>query len=115
MELGRAGEEIVRDSDARRNMVHEYWGRFENVDLRMKGSLDRSWKIFGRVIARQSLISLGRDLDDVRRRSQQLTPAGGYDAAMLKGLADSQLSFATTLEQDADIWRSRRVRNGSSI
>jgi diguanylate cyclase (GGDEF)-like protein len=102
MELGRAGEEIVRDSDARRNMVREYWGRFENVDLRMKGSLDRSWKIFGRVIARQSLISLGRDLDDVRRRSQQLTPAGGYDAAMLKGLADSQLSFATTLEQDGD-------------
>jgi diguanylate cyclase (GGDEF)-like protein len=95
------GEEVVRDSDARRAMVAEYWKRFENVDRRMKGSVDRSFKIFGRVIARQALISLGRDLDDVRRRSEQLTPAGGYDPALLEGLAQSQTHFATTLAQDA--------------
>ena len=95
------GEEVVRDSDARRAMVAEYWKRFENVDRRMKGSVDRSFKIFGRVIARQSLISLGRDLDDVRRRSEQLTPAGGYDPALLDGLAQSQTHFSATLEQDA--------------
>jgi diguanylate cyclase (GGDEF)-like protein len=99
--LYRDGEELVRDSDARRNMVSEYWQRFENLDRRMKGSVDRSFKIFGRVIARQALISLGRDLDDVRRRSEQLTPGGGYDPAMLEGLAQSQLHFATTLEQEA--------------
>ena len=95
------GEEVVRDSDARRAMVAEYWKRFENVDRRMKGSVDGSFKIFGRVIARQSLISLGRDLDDVRRRSEQLTPAGGYDPAVLDGLAQSQTHFAATLDQDA--------------
>jgi diguanylate cyclase (GGDEF)-like protein len=94
-------DEVVRDSDARRAMVGEYWQRFENVDRRMKGSVDRSFKIFGRVIARQSLISLGRDLDDVRRRSEQLTPGGGYDPALLDGLAQSQAHFAATLEQDA--------------
>src|ERR1700692_3400516 len=94
-------EEVVRDADARRAMVSEYWERFENVDRHMKGSVDRSFKIFGRVIARQSLISLGRDLDDVRRRSEQLTPGGGYDPALLEGLAQSQLHFATTLEQKA--------------
>ena len=94
-------DEVVRDSDARRAMVAEYWQRFENVDRRMKGSVDRSFKIFGRVIARQSLISLGRDLDDVRRRSEQLTPGGGYDPALLDGLAQSQTHFATTLEEDA--------------
>ena len=99
--LYRDGDEVVRDSDARRTMVNEYWQRFENVDRRMKGSVDRSFKIFGRVIARQSLISLGRDLDDVRRRSEQLTPGGGYDPALLEALAQSQLHFATTLEQDA--------------
>lgn len=95
------GEEVVRDSDARRAMVSEYWERFENVDRRMKGSVDRSFKIFGRVIARQSLISLGRDLDDVRRRSEQLTPGGGYDPALLEGLAQSQQHFAITLEENA--------------
>ena len=99
--LFRDADEVVRDSDARRGMVSEYWERFENVDRRMKGSVDRSFKIFGRVIARQSLISLGRDLDDVRRRSEKLTPGGGYDAAMLEGLAQSQAHFAATLEQDA--------------
>src|SRR3984885_2216866 len=95
------GEEVVRDSDARRAMVAEYWKRFENVDRRMKGSVDGSFKIFGRVIARQSLISLGRDLDDVRRRSEQLTPAGGYDPAMLERLAQSQTHFATTIEENS--------------
>ena len=99
--LHRDGEEVVRDSDARRSMVSEYWERFEAVDKRMKGSVDGSWKIFGRVIARQSLISLGRDLDDVRRRSEQLAPGGGYDAAMLDGLAQSQLRFETTLQQNS--------------
>jgi len=99
--LHRDGEEVVRDSDARRSMVTEYWERFETIDKRMQGSVDGSWKIFGRVIARQSLISLGRDLDDVRRRSEQLTAAGGYDAAMLDGLAQSQLRLETTLEQNA--------------
>jgi diguanylate cyclase (GGDEF)-like protein len=99
--LHRDGEEVVRDSDARRSMVSEYWERFEAVDKRMKGSVDGSWKIFGRVIARQSLISLGRDLDDVRRRSEQLAPGGGYDAAMLDGLAQSQLRFETTLQKDS--------------
>jgi diguanylate cyclase (GGDEF)-like protein len=94
------GEDVVHDSDARRAMVTQYWERFENLDRRMKGSVDRSFKIFGRVIARQSLISLGRDLDDVRRRSEQLTPGGGYDPALLEGLAQSQLNFATTLEQN---------------
>jgi hypothetical protein len=38
------GEEVVRDSDARRAMVSEYWERFENVDRRMKGSVDRSFQ-----------------------------------------------------------------------
>jgi len=99
--LRRDAEEAIRDSDSRRGWVSEYWERFEIVDKRMKGSVDRSWKIFGRVIARQSLISLGRDLDDVRRRSEQLTPGGGYDAATLDALAQSQLRFETTLEQNA--------------
>ncbi len=99
--LSRDGKELLRDADARRGMVAEYWEHFENVDRRMKGSVDRSFKIFGRVIARQSLISLGRDLDDLRRRSEPLTPAGGYDPAMLERLAQSQAHFATTLEENS--------------
>ena len=99
--LSRDGKELIRDADARRGMVAEYWEHFESVDRRMKGSVDRSFKIFGRVIARQSLISLGRDLDDLRRRSEPLTPAGGYDPAMLERLAQSQTHFATTIEENS--------------
>jgi diguanylate cyclase (GGDEF)-like protein len=99
--LSRDGKELIRDADGRRSMVAEYWEHFESVDRRMKGSLDRSFKIFGRVIARQSLISLGRDLDDLRRRSEPLTPAGGYDPAVLDRLAQSQAHFATTLEENS--------------
>ena len=107
--LSRDGKELIRDADARRGMVAEYWEHFESVDRRMKGSVDSSFKIFGRVIARQSLISLGRDLDDLRRRSEPLTPAGGYDPEMLERLAQSQTHFATTLEEN-----SRNLANSQS-
>jgi diguanylate cyclase (GGDEF)-like protein len=98
--LARDGKEVIRGADARRAMAAEYWEHFEAVDKRMKGSVDRSFKIFGRVIARQSLISLNRELDDLRRRSEPLTPAGGYDPGMLERLAQSQIQFEKTLEDN---------------
>ena len=94
------GDALVLVNDARRARFASYWSHFENVDGLMKSALDSNWKIFGRVISRQSLISLSRELDEIRRQAAQLTPAGGYDEATLISLADSERQFFTTLEQN---------------
>ncbi|MEP7245249.1 MAG: EAL domain-containing protein [Gammaproteobacteria bacterium] len=104
----KSGEQIVRNASARREILGAYSSRFDQVDARMKASLDRTWKIFGRVIARQSLIDLGRSLDDIRRRSAPLGTPSGYDTAAIDALASSQLQFATELEENArDLARSQ--------
>ena len=83
-------------------MLAAYWSRFEGVDGQVKKTLDRNnWRIFGRVISRQSLLSLSRSLDDIRRQSSVLINGSGENRAMLDGLAASQASFASTLEENA--------------
>ncbi|MDB6009431.1 MAG: diguanylate cyclase [Gammaproteobacteria bacterium] len=100
-DLRNAGDEVVRVADDRRTVLAGYWSHFESVDAQVKKALDQNnWKIFGRVISRQSLLGLSRELDDIRRGSTQLNTAG-EDAAMLDSLAQSQTHFAAALERNA--------------
>ena len=93
-DLRNAGDEVVRVADDRRAVLAEYWSHFESADAHVKKALDQNnWKIFGRVISRQSLLGLSRELDDIRRGSTQLNTAG-ENAAMLNSLAQSQARFA---------------------
>jgi diguanylate cyclase (GGDEF)-like protein len=99
--LRATGDALVNASDTRRAAFASYWSHFEGVDRPIKSALDRNWTIFGRVIARQSLITLSRELDDIRRRAGQMTPTGGYEPSTLSALVDSEMRFSTTLEQNA--------------
>ncbi|MDB6043873.1 MAG: hypothetical protein JWM63_2424 [Gammaproteobacteria bacterium] len=99
LNLRKTGDDSIRVADTRRALVAAYWSHFENVDTQMKSAMDRNWRIFGRVISRQSLVALSRDLDDIRRRSIQLN-TGSSDPAMLNVLAESQQRFALTLAQN---------------
>jgi hypothetical protein len=97
----KQGDELVSDADRRRQLLVAYWERFERADARVKGSLDRTWKIFGRIIARESLVALSRDLDDIRRESARLTPGGSFDRAIVDALSRSHERFAVALEENA--------------
>jgi diguanylate cyclase (GGDEF)-like protein len=100
-DLRNAGDEVVRIADDRRAVLAGYWSHFESADAQVKKALDQNnWKIFGRVISRQSLSGLSRELDDIRRGSTQLNTAG-EDAAMLDSLAQSQAHFAAALDRNA--------------
>jgi diguanylate cyclase (GGDEF)-like protein len=99
--LRSAGDEVIRVADERRAVLADYWSHFESADAQVKQALDQNnWKIFGRVISRQSLSTLTRDLDDIRRGSTQLNTSG-ENAAMLATLAQTQAHFSTTLDQNA--------------
>jgi diguanylate cyclase (GGDEF)-like protein len=99
--LRSAGDEVIRGADERRAVLADYWSHFESADAQVKQALDQNnWKIFGRVISRQSLSTLTRDLDDIRRGSTQLNTSG-ENTAMLATLAQTQAHFSTTLDQNA--------------
>ena len=99
--LRSAGDDIIRVADERRAALAGYWSHFESVDAQVKQALDHNnWKIFGRVISRQSLSALSRELDDIRRSSTQLNTSG-ENAAMLDSLGQSATHFSTTLDQNA--------------
>ncbi|HEY6925384.1 MAG TPA: EAL domain-containing protein [Steroidobacteraceae bacterium] len=102
MEALRAvGDDIVHREDERRSLLADYWIQLELIDSQVRQTLDRSaWKIFGRVISRQSLLKLSRDLDDLRRDSIQLN-AREVTGEKKDAAASSQRRLGTDLEDNA--------------
>ncbi len=97
-DFDKRGSEAINSADAQRIVLAEYSKRFEAMNVRMKRALERSFKIFNRVIARQYLIKLGNDLDLIRVRFEHLKGGGGYDKPTLDVLAASELAYVATLK-----------------
>jgi diguanylate cyclase (GGDEF)-like protein len=97
--LRARGDEVIRAADQRRALRAAYWESFERADSRLKAALDRNWKILGRVIARQSLVSLNRDLDEVRRYSAHLGTSDNINPETLSLLEQAQQRFIATLDK----------------
>ena len=99
--LRKSADDMIRAADERRTVLAKYWSHFEAVDGQVKKALDQNnWKIFGRVIARASLVTAGRDLEEIRRQSAVLN-AHGTDTAALDELTRSQQQFSATLNENA--------------
>jgi diguanylate cyclase (GGDEF)-like protein len=92
------GAALVGAADGRQKMLKEFWDCFEALDARTKASLARSWKIFGRVIARKSLVDLNSSLDEIRRGFASLPPAGLYDLGALDAVAASERALSADLQ-----------------
>jgi diguanylate cyclase (GGDEF)-like protein len=91
---------MIALSDQRRSSLAVYAAQFETINARMKQSVDGAWKIFGRVVARQSLIQLSNELDEIRRRFAELKARGVSDTSALAALTASEQTFATTLHDN---------------
>jgi hypothetical protein len=64
---------------------------------RLQSTIDGAWKIFGRVLARQSLIQLRVELDAIREHGQKIILGDSVDAGELKALTASENAFVATL------------------
>ena len=96
--LRAVGDDAIRRQDERRAVSADYWSHLESIDSQVKKALDRNnWRIFGRVISRQSLLRLSLDLEEIRRQSIQLNLV----AAPQNPLALSQGRFRSDLEDSA--------------
>jgi diguanylate cyclase (GGDEF)-like protein len=101
-------DEPVRAADARRSVLKELWDRFDVLDARTKASLARSWKIFGRVVARKTLVDLNSGLDEIRREFASLPASGLYDHDALAPVTSSETALALSLEtNEAALTRSQ--------
>lgn len=98
LEFRSLGVELVRAADERRAVLKEYWNRFDMLDARTKASLAGSWKIFGRVIARRTLVDLNSSLDEIRRDFAGLPAAGLYDRNALGPVIKSETALAANLQ-----------------
>jgi diguanylate cyclase (GGDEF)-like protein len=101
-------DELVRAADARRGALKEFWDRFDGLDARTKASLAGSWKIFGRVVARKTLVDLNSGLDEIRREFASLPASGFYDHDTLAPVTTSETALALSLEtNEAALTRSQ--------
>ena len=66
------GKVLTGIADSRRATEATRSALLESLNARVKNSLSGAWKIFGRVVARQSLIQLSAELDTMRQGSEAL-------------------------------------------
>jgi diguanylate cyclase (GGDEF)-like protein len=62
----RSAETWIASMRARRTLLVRYSTVFARMDARVEESLDGAWRILGRVVARQSLLKLRAQFDDLR-------------------------------------------------
>jgi diguanylate cyclase (GGDEF)-like protein len=98
---GSHGDELSRIADARQDQLAAISSHLESLDVHLRSSIDRAWKILGRVIARKSLIDLKSELDEVRRQFASLPATEDFDIEALSGLTKSESVLEATLEKSA--------------
>jgi len=91
---------LISASDERHALSARYLALFEQLNARNKTSIDRSWKIFGRVIARQSLLQINTDLDALRRRAAAVGASGSSTAAKLAALLEAEQAVQKDLDDN---------------
>ncbi len=109
-EYQQAGLRFVQSTESRRAALHEYLGRVDAMDGRITVSLDGAWQLFGRVFARESLLRLHAQIEDLRRRVAALSNAaagGAEDTSALDAVAGAESAFASSLRvKESELGRS---------
>lgn len=94
------GRQVVRLADQRRAARLEHSKLMQAMSDRLQSTLEGAWKIFGRVIARQSLIELRVELDAIREHGERIILGESVDAGELKALTASEDAFAASFARN---------------
>jgi len=95
-------KDMIQSGDAARDLVDGYVAGYETMRTRARTAIDHAWKIFGRIIARQSLIELNRQIEELGNVAADLERANRTDQstssdALSIGEAAIGLTLATNL------------------
>ena len=94
------GRQVVLLADQRRAARVEHSKLMQAMSDRLQSTLEGAWKIFGRVMARQSLIELRVQLDAIREHGERITLGESVDAGELKALTASEEAFAASFARN---------------
>jgi diguanylate cyclase (GGDEF)-like protein len=99
------GADFVFTADNRRTVAASYTNLFEALNARAQRSLDGGWKIFGRVVARQSLLSLSADLDTLRQSALALGNDDQLNPEVISSLEKNENALSGMLEANEKAFR----------
>jgi len=91
------GGDLVLIADNRRALMSQYSTLFEDLYARVNDSVKGAWKIFGRVVARQSLLELSADFDALRRDSTALASDDSAETPELARLLKTEKAVVENL------------------
>lgn len=104
--LREQGQAVIGSVRTTEDAVRQYSQYLDSMNKRIQDLLDGAWQIFGRVVARQSLLQL-RDAHETMRRDFILFSAGSaYGIEALETLIVSEEGFARALNNFAAAPRS---------
>jgi diguanylate cyclase (GGDEF)-like protein len=86
---------LLHEADERRHLIGEYRRHLDQLAQSTKSALDGSFKIFGRLLAREYLLKLDANLQGIRERMED-TIASNASAASLAALAAGEHEFSAT-------------------
>jgi diguanylate cyclase (GGDEF)-like protein len=95
------GRVLMELSSRRRRARIDYVGYAKCIADGIQSSLAGAWTLFGRVIARQSLIAMRADLDAIRQHSEPLVAGESIDQGRTDPLITGELQFARLLDANA--------------
>jgi diguanylate cyclase (GGDEF)-like protein len=92
------GQALIESADERHIMLQQYLTLLNGLKMRDKSSLDKAWKIFGRVVTHQSLLQLDADLDAMVRDSAGLDLTDEQVTVAMAALAGAEASVQKDLD-----------------
>ena len=96
----RVATELVKTSDTRRDAVHEYSTRLEELITRVKKAPARSWHLFGRMEAGQASARLSADFEALRRQNVAFSSADYGDTVEMTSLSKAEEAVRKDLDDD---------------
>ena len=101
-------EALLRLAESHEQVIRDFWDRFDALDGRTKSALARAWRIFGHVIARNSLVDFNSSLDEIRRDYATRMASGDPAEASLEALTISATALSAAVHaNDSALVRSQ--------
>ena len=94
-----SGAHLLALADQRRTTIETYGVHLESMDDRLNLSVDKSWKILGRVVARQTLLRLRREHDQLQNAFHLLSAIDSVNASAVESLIQKETAFGLTLAE----------------
>ena len=99
------GRTLIGIADSRRTTEAARIALVESLNARVKKSLAGALTIFGRVVARQSLVQLSAELDTLRQTSEPLATQAPVTPAQLTQISDAEQRVQSTLSTNESGFR----------